>query len=205
MPAPVLRTRGFTLVEILVAVLVFAVLSVLGYQALDNVVELERRQLEDYAEDARIQRAWSLMLNDFIHLRGRPVRDLRGGQERAYEVPGGEFLVRFTRGGLPPLPAIPGGVQRVAYDVSQAGELRRWSWPAADQADGSEPVAQVLLAGVDSLLVEQLDESNFFTPHWPPLDVTRLPPAATPRMIRLRLRMENGFELERLLPGVQQP
>jgi general secretion pathway protein J len=199
------RSAGFTLVEILVATAVFSVISILGYQALDAVFALERRQSEEYAERMQVQRTWAIMLNDFIHLRARPVRDQRGDVQRAYQAPADQYIVRFTRGGLPPLLSIPGGLQRVAYELDERGELLRWVWPAADQADGAEPDSQILLAGVDSFQVEQLDDSNFFGPLWPPVNRTNLPVSATPKMLRLRLIMSNGFQLERLIPGVEQP
>ena len=199
------RQTGFTLVEILVSLLIFGIISVLSYRALDAVFALEQRQADDYAGRMQIQRAWAIILNDLIHLRARPIRDQRGGVEGAYVAPAGDYLVSFTRGGLPALATIPGGLQRVAYDVSDESELRRWVWPSADQADGVEPVLQVLLEDVDDIRFEHLDRSNFFSPVWPPVNQNNAPLNSVPRMLKVSLTMLDGEELERLVPGVENP
>jgi hypothetical protein len=60
----------------------------------------------------------------------------------------------------------------------------------------------VLLTGVEEFVVEQLDGNNIFVNAWPPINEDiRL--NGLPKMIRLRLKFEDGDQLERLIPGVE--
>jgi hypothetical protein len=60
----------------------------------------------------------------------------------------------------------------------------------------------VLLTGVEEFVVEQLDGNNVFVNAWPPINENvRL--NGLPKMIRLRLKFEDGDQLERLIPGVE--
>ena len=62
------RQYGFTLIEIIVAILVFSVLSVLSYRAVDSVLEVDQRSKERFATQASLQKVWHRLFNDFIHL-----------------------------------------------------------------------------------------------------------------------------------------
>ena len=81
------RAAGFTLIEMLVAMMIFGVLSVLGYQAINSVLEVQHRNAVALDRQLQLQRLWTVLLNDIVHLRARPVRDELGAVERAYLAP----------------------------------------------------------------------------------------------------------------------
>ena len=191
---------GLTMIEILVALLVVSIVSVLGYQALDGVLRARDRQVDTQQELAAVQRALLLLEGDLLHLRARPVRDPFGDLLPAYRVPAGIDLVQLTRGGLPPAAGIAGGLQRVAYRIED-GTLARSSWPVVDRIGTAGASAQPLLDGVRELRLEQLDPLNFWVPVWPPLNEA-MNPDQLPRMIRLQLTLEDGRQFEKLLPGL---
>jgi general secretion pathway protein J len=195
------RAWGFTLIEMLVALAVFSILSVLAYRALDAVLALDERSANMLAEDSAKHRAMAILLQDFLHIRPRVVRDERNDYQRAYEV-SEEYAVRFTRGGLPMLASIPAGMQRIAYSLNNDKELLRWVWPQLDSTSDLQPQSQVLLIGVEEFVVEQLDESNSFVNAWPPVN-EEIELDGLPKMIRLTIEFEDGSQLERLIPGVE--
>lgn len=195
------QVLGFTLVEMLVALAVFSILSVMAYRALDAVLALDERSSNTLMSDSAKHRALAILLQDFLHIRPRVVRDERNDYQRAYEITD-EYAVRFTRGGLPMLASMPAGMQRIAYSVNDDNELLRWIWPQLDGTSDVEPRSQVLLTGVEEFVVEQLDGNNVFVNAWPPINENiRL--NGLPKMIRLRLKFEDGDQLERLIPGVE--
>jgi general secretion pathway protein J len=195
------RMLGFTLIEMLVAMTIFSILSVMAYRALDGVLALDERSSNTLAADSAKHRAMAILLQDFLHIRPRVVRDERNDYQRAYEI-SEEYLVRFTRGGLPMLASMPAGMQRIAYSLNDEKELLRWVWPQLDGTSDLEPQSKVLLTGVEEFLVEQLDENNSFVNAWPPInEATEL--HDLPKMIRLTIELADGRKLERLIPGVE--
>ncbi len=192
--------RGFTLVEILVAMLVMAVLSVLAYQAFDGILAMEARSKEQFLEENRRSLATSIILNDFLHMRARPVRDQLGGIKPAFMAPSGEHQVEFTRGGLPDFATMAGGIQRLAYRV-EGDRLIRTSWEVADEGPQTRQLDQVLAAGVTGLTAEMLDPQGLFVPQWPPLNVGA-GAGSLPAMVRITLHLAGGDELVVMAPGV---
>ena len=191
--------RGFTLVEILVALLIMSVLSVLAYNAFDGILLVESRSKEEFLAENRRGLAVSIILNDLLHLRARPARDELGGVQNAYLAPSAEYQVLFTRGGLPDFPTMRGGIQRVAYRVEDS-RLIRTTWPRVDVGPTPEPLDQVLATGVTRLKVEQLDRQGEFIPVWPPINEHR-EAEALPSMIRITLRLDDNEEMVLLVPG----
>lgn len=196
------RCRGFTLVEILVALVVMSVIMVLAYNAFDGILDMEARSKERFLEENRRSLATSIILNDFLHMRPRPVRDQLGGVRNAYLAPSGEYAVEFTRGGLPDFDTMRGGIQRVAYRVEN-DRLIRTTWPTADSGANPEPLDQVLAAGISGFQAEQLDGDNRFVPLWPPLNES-LSMASLPAMVRITLQTTDGDSLELMVPGPQE-
>lgn len=209
------RARGFTLIELLVALILFALLMVSAFQLFDSVLTVNERSQASFDNDNRLALAWSVMFQDMVHLRNRPHRDIQGDKQPAFETTQYE-LVRFVRGGYPPVAGItPGGLLRVAYVLNDEGELIRQSWAVIDLANDSEPRTQVLLRGVEALELAFLDDSDQYSEVWPPANTgavtaadnadnaTALGPLdIMPRMIRITLRLRDGREMMRLLPGV---
>ena len=197
------REAGFTLIEIVISLLIFAMLSLMAWQGLYQVVQVEERSRAQSVEQNAINLAWAVLVQDLLHLRSRPVRDQFGDLQPAYSTDVEPYQVIFSRGGLPPLGGVmPLGMQRVAYWVSDAGDLTRRTWPLADGYRADQGRDQILLSGVQDLLFEQLDAGNYYQVNWPPLN-EQLDPRELPRMMRLTLTLNNGLAMTRVVPGIQ--
>jgi len=194
---------GFTLIEVIVALVIFSFLSVLGYQGLVSIIDYNERSRSSYEEQNQLHKTGAILMQDLLHLRPRPIRDRLGGRERAYTTGDPDYEVQFTRGGLPSIfGSSAGGLQRVAYSVSEDKELIRWTWPILDAFGSEEPSAQVLMGTVSRLKFYQLNSRNEFEENWPPLN-QNIPIDGLPRMIRVEIELENGDKIERLIPGLQ--
>jgi len=195
---------GFSLLEVIIALIIFAMIVSFVTVGLSRIVDYVERDREQYQPQNKIQRTWSVILQDMLHLRPRTQRDRLGGVILAYQTNFGPYAVSFTRGGLPPIPGTLSGMQRVAYSVDEEGQLLRWVWPGLDLFDEVEPDSQVLMGGVEEIQFLQLNARNEYDPDWPPLNET-LQPNALPRMVKLVIRMTNGDEIERVVPGIEMP
>lgn len=197
--------RGFSLIEILLALMLFSLLMVAAFQLFWGVLEVSERGHQQIEERQELQLASAILFQDMLHLRDRPHRDVRGGRQPALETTQHQLL-RFVRGGLPPVAGVaPGGLQRVAY-VLKNKRLYRASWAVLDLGYDSEPQLQLMLRDVDSVELRFLDQNNRETAHWPPWgrdeDQAAKLQSGLPRMLSFRIRFSDGRELQRTFPGV---
>ncbi len=166
-----MRTKkGFTLIEVLVALAIFGMLSVLAYEAigqsLSNAESLNARM--DRLRS--IQQTMRLLGRDLLQAAPRPVRDPLSGEHVAAirTEPGTEFALEVTRGGWPNPAGFPRGtLQRASYRIED-GELVRIHWNVLDPTLNNEPLAIALLDGVDSIVFNYLPPGGDWTDRWPP-------------------------------------
>lgn len=185
--------KGFTLVEMLVALLVFSLLSaagvaVLGFAADNRAVVRER--MDDVAA---LQSARALIKTDLEQIADRrtradggvPSRSLSGGESDAAPV------LAFTRRGWDnPDEAPRASMQYVEYRLVE-DRLERRARSALDGAALGEP--QVLLRGVRGLAVD-FYARGVWAPAWAPSADRPLPQA-----VRLQLDLESFGEVTQLI------
>ncbi len=164
-----MKARGFTLIELMVAILILAIMATMAYGAIQNSVNNrdviqanEKRLLE-------VQTAMRVMSQDFVQLVPRPVRQPVGdGWLPAIQgEAGGTPLVAFTRGGWAnPAGIQRPGLQRVAY-VLENGTLRREHWPVLDATLSSETIKRQLVTQVRSFRIRYMDVGRQWRESWP--------------------------------------
>lgn len=165
------REAGFTLVEMMAAILVFALISAISVGMLTTALRSKETSEAVMSDLAAVQRIHALLSEDIGQMVMRPVRDADGLTDLrvfALDVRGAdplnparedeprEILV-LTRTGW----ANPGGVQprsglqRVAW-IYDGERLWREASLYPDQAQGAAPVRQMIAEGVEDLQIEAL-------------------------------------------------
>lgn len=166
-----LRTRGrqraFSLVELLVALAVFATMAALAYGGLDSIArtraELGRQQ--DSFRD--LMRGVGLIERDLRQAIARPVRGNYG--EPLPALIGNSGHIEFTRTGFANPQAEPrSNLERVLYEFDDDA-LKRGVYPALDRAPATAPKLVTLRGNVDTFRLRYLDASNRWGDTWPPL------------------------------------
>lgn len=170
------RARGFTLVELLVAVAVFAVFAVLAYGGLSTVIR--QREISDraMARLAEVQRAIRTMSTDLAQINPRPVRDIIGDAQLPALVAGtrAPFPVELTRGGWSNAIGSPRStLQRVAYLIEE-DKLVRLQWTVLDRTQASQPLRWELLDNVEAMTIRFLDPTRQWHTEWPPEGIDEL-------------------------------
>lgn len=168
-------TAGFTLLELLVALAVFSVMSVMAYSGLVAMLDSRNHAGQETARLGRLQQAFVLMQRDFSQFVNRQVRDEYGESRPALYLPRNTAnTIEFTCGGRHnPGGGVRSSLQRVAYQYGN-GRLLRLSWPVLDRVAGSVPYTQTLLAEVDDFVIEFLNrDGEWVLPH----TTNDLPPA----------------------------
>ena len=193
-------SAGFTLIEILVAITVFAIMSVLSYSGLHSLLETRAHTLEQAEQMADLQLAMSILARDLRLVTPRTSRDQYGDVRPGLSKEGGDSSpLEFIRGGWRnPLGLQRSQLQRVAYHVDDQ-KLIRSSWATLDLAPQSEPTEIVLLEGVNSFSVEFLDDKGTATNTWPAQSsLDSEPTAGLPKGIKITLDVEPWGEILRV-------
>jgi general secretion pathway protein J len=194
--------RGFTLLEVLVAVGIFALLSALAYGGLIHVLNTrDRLEVErDFWRGLSV--AFVQMEDDLSQVRARTVRDVYGNPQPALrgQPPDtratGEPALVFTRAGqFLTEQSTHADLQRVGYRWRD-GTLWRLTWPALDQPTQSTPQESPLLAHVTDFRLRFYAPGGGWVDFWPP---DNQPPRILPLAVEMTLEIEGRGRFLRLL------
>ncbi len=193
------RAAGFTLLEVLIAVAIFAVVGVMAYGGLQAVLTQQTIARDNADRFRELQFAVQQVSRDLLQLNPRPVREPLGDGYRPalYSDPRSEVLLEFTRGGWTnPLGQARAAVQRVAY-VLEDGALLRRHWFVPDQTLGEEPVEREVLTGVLEVRLRFFGAAGW-SEEWP-AGGAGADPALRPLAVEVVLELEDWGEIRRLL------
>ena len=189
------RGTGFTLLEILIALAILALIAVLGYRAVASLTDSEVRLT---AEAERWRGLDGLFARLEADMRGAQPRDVRvgGGAEPAWlgnPDARGNAELRFSRAG-PEFGIEPGSAgQRIGYRLRD-DVVEVLYWPHFDHPAGAIPVAYALADGIARFRIAFLDSGGTWRDRWPVLGE-----AAVPRAVRVELTLGGGETVVRWL------
>lgn len=184
-----MRCRGFTLLEVLVAVSITALLGVGAAQVLSGLINVKEATEAKSSQLAALQRMNNRLARDIRQFINRPIRDAYGDSIDALRLDdGGDYYFEFTRAGWRNRPGVEdtrSELQRVAYATVDIDDdaceyarrslaetateedpewefpcLVRYSWDVLDRDYNSEVRSAVVLNQVASFYVSVLAEER---------------------------------------------
>jgi len=163
------KIRGFTLLELLVAISVFSILSSIAYGGLSVV--LNNNDLHERVSQrlSALQTTYVFLQRDIEHAIYRSVRiDETQKLPALYSVPNENLLLELTRTGWQnPLDQQRSELQRVSYHIKE-GKLYRGYWNSIDRTHNAVKHESLMLSNFKSIQVRFLDTENKWHSVWPP-------------------------------------
>jgi len=166
------KSLGFTLIEILVAISIFSILSALAYGTLNQTLLTANALSERMDRIQSLQRTMRLIEQDFMQLAERPIRSEIGDTYLAALTthPSNTYPIEFTRHGWNnPLTLNRSTLQRVAYETID-GKLIRYHWNVLDKTYTNQIIKDELTNNIEEIRFSFMKEDGEWTDQWPPIE-----------------------------------
>lgn len=194
------RAKGFTLIEVLLSLMIFAMLGMAIYSVISNTIKGHETVQSQNSTLTELQRTFTMMEADVVQMSQRQIR-IDGEQPIKVFLRSGEFmfdsesigfgLVRdgWTNPGL----VLPRSeLQPVAYRIFE-NQLQRLYFNFVDNELGTEPKIQNLMAGVTAIQIKYFAKGEWFD---------NLTEDRIPQLIKIGLETDVYGLVERTFPIV---
>ena len=172
------RPGGFTLIELMSALLILSLLAVMSFRGLGAVLDARDQVRQETEKWQRVAAFYSRFQRDVQLSAPRHVLAAAGRLE----------FTRFaTAEGID-------APRRVAYRLNENHEIELSLWPGLDVAPNAKPARYAVLPAVAQFELRYLDSDLAWVDAWPRSQ--RDPPL--PRAVRLRMVLASGEELVRV-------
>lgn len=181
------RASGFTLVELLVAIAIFAVLSLLGWKIFDYLLKVRDRNAQHEVQLFELQDAYQQILRDTLQI--IPLSANQGGQLRpALELD--NQVLHFSKAGVTdPLKQGLSPFERIEYryDPDQK-KLYRLKYSNLNTSNKEQPLSSTLLSQVEQFQIMVLTPQE--VTKWPEINIDPTKPEEfrkLPKGIKIQL------------------
>ena len=190
-----IKCNGFTLLEVLLAVAIFAMISLASFSIFDGVLKSDETSRQHTKRLNDVQRAWLLIERDFLQLARRSMRidgeapQLDFIHSDIEQLSSSDQSIAFVRHGWtnPGLLIPRSDMQSVAYRLYD-DNLERLHYNFVDAVAGEEPKVRILIRGVSALTFEY-----YYQESWQ----SEFKEQQIPRAIRVNITTEDLGELHR--------
>ncbi|MDR3492523.1 MAG: type II secretion system minor pseudopilin GspJ [Gammaproteobacteria bacterium] len=178
--------RGFTLLEILIAIFIFTIISIIITQALHAALNTQSSTEKSAARMRDLQMTTLLISRDLEQIIDRPIINAERAQEAS--LIGSSQKIIFTHGGVtnPQGELLRSTLQRTQYSLLKE-HLIRTTWEVLDQAPETKAQDRELMGSIQKLDFSYLDQEGHFSSSWPAANNT----TPLPKAIRITLTISN--------------
>jgi len=198
--------KGFTLLELMIAMSVFAIMSTVAYMGLDSIMRSDAANKKQLESIGQLQRAFMFLERDLRQAQPRKAR-ISYDQVLNEMLLGRDVgnLLELTVGGNPVFSDVVmrSSMKRIRY-VLEDEVLYRYQWQHVDYSEAQEPLKMKLLDQVQSVNFVWLDENgkpklNQYENQGGASGATNAH-GALPTAIQLEIEVESMGKIVRLLP-----
>lgn len=187
-----MKSKGFTLVELLVAIAIFAVLSALGWKVFDYIIQTKDRNAVHEQRLSQLQDTYQQILRDTVQ--AVPLTaNINGDIQPALVLQNGRF--NFSKTGVTdPLEEGISPDERVEYQYrADEQKLYRLKYRNLNQTDRDQPESSVLLSDVEQFQIVVLN----------PNEMTQWPDSSFDlNQVEQKQRLPKGIKINLMVNGV---
>jgi len=191
--------RGFTLLELLVALSIFSILSVMAYGGLQTVISTKQATQKSADRIAEIQLVMMRMSNDLRQALPRKIRSEYGDFLYAMQSSkNSNETMSWTRAGYRnPARLKRSNVQRVAYKLKDQ-KLIRLTWPVLDRAQDTKIMETEVLLNVESIKWRFLNNEKEWVIRWPE-EAEKAELYPLPKAVEFTFELKDWGKIRRLI------
>ncbi|MHB1273373.1 MAG: type II secretion system minor pseudopilin GspJ [Rhodanobacter sp.] len=188
------RRNGFTLIEVLAALLILSALALMSYRGLGAVLDTRQHVAAETDKWRHVAAFFARFEQDVQMAAPRPVRSAAGIAPAWIGVPASTTTqprLAFSRFASDEGMDTP---RRVAYTLNRKHQIELWLWPGLDLPADVQPARYTVLRGVTTFDLQYLDADQVWVNAWP----TSPRDAAIPRAVRVRIVLASGEQVVRV-------
>lgn len=194
--------KGFTLIEVMIALAIFSMISIAAYKSIDGLMRVKARiEVED--------RQWQQVMlfldrfdQDVKQHVNRPIRNASDilepgwwGQPIFTNQYGAQLS--FSRFGDAQQTGYLMDTRRIGYRLNR-GAIELVQWPSLDVTIAEKPEVFEVLENVSDLTFKYLSKDGRWMLTWPDPTSSNDPDAVFPRAVSLEITMRSGEKIQRL-------
>jgi general secretion pathway protein J len=195
-------SEGFTLIEVLVSMAIFGVLTMLAYMSLGQTFRSADILNDRMDRLQSIQRTIRYLSNDLASAAPRPVRSEVGDtyMPAVMVSAANDFALAVTHGGWSNPAGLPRSTQQRSVYLLEDSKLIRIYYNVLDSTYSNIAISTEILDGVESLEFRLMQDNGETTNQWPPggaqgAGSDRL----RPRAVEIILTLEGEGEIRRII------
>lgn len=192
------KMQGFSLMELMIALAIFAIMATLAYAGLDSVMRADQANKQQLTQLKQVQRAFLFIEKDLRQLQNRVVTTAYSQTKAAFINENiDENLLEVSVGGYAnPAGIARSSIQRVRY-VLVDDHLQRWVWQYPDYPESDDPLKISLLAQVERVSFLAFDQKGSGDQNQAALDSSSS--SQIPTAIEVSIEHKQLGELTRLI------
>ncbi len=206
-----MQAKGFTLLEVLVAVALTAIMGVIAYGFLNSAIDAQRGYSLSAKRLDEVNLFFSLLSRDLLHVVNREITNEYG--EKEAPLAGGlhsQYVLTLSRSGYPNPRNLPRSeLQRIAYGLNDTS-IERVAWQALDRVDSEDAYKAIALEGVErfeirfirssDVIVDRDDVAKDWLNAWGAMGqlANSEVPSGLPAAIEVLVELQNFGEVRRL-------
>ncbi len=190
---PLRGVGGFTVIELLTALLILSLLALMSHRGLGAVLDAREHVSHETDKWRRVASFFARFERDVQLAAPRPVRAASGaapawrGRADATLEPRLEFSRFASAEGVDT-------TRRLAYRLNERQEIELWLWPGLDVAPHTVPVRYPVLTGVTAFDVYYLNADRAWVTAWP----TAVLDPPIPQAVQVRIVLASGEDIVRV-------